>query len=150
MSARYHDISRTGLDRQNRLPRFNMPFELGLFLGIARSTSDKNCVVVDSHQYRYQLFISDIAGQDIKAHNNDPRAAVKVVRDWLRSSPRGEAIPGPSHLWRRYRRFKTQLPVICAALRLKPAEMIFNDYTTVVSEWLKDNQDFPLPSPTDA
>jgi hypothetical protein len=28
-----HDISRTTLDRATRLPRFNMPLELGLFLG---------------------------------------------------------------------------------------------------------------------
>src|SRR5437016_14556161 len=28
-----HDISRTQLDRTNHLSRFNMPFELGLFLG---------------------------------------------------------------------------------------------------------------------
>ena len=28
-----HDISRTGLDNKTRLPRFNMPFELGVFLG---------------------------------------------------------------------------------------------------------------------
>ncbi len=28
-----HDISRTGLDKESRLPRFNVPFELGLFLG---------------------------------------------------------------------------------------------------------------------
>ena len=26
-----HDVSRTELDRRNRLPRFNMPLELGLF-----------------------------------------------------------------------------------------------------------------------
>jgi hypothetical protein len=28
-----HDLSRTELDPENRLPRFNMPFELGLDLG---------------------------------------------------------------------------------------------------------------------
>lgn len=28
-----HDISRTELDKETGLPRFNMPFELGLFLG---------------------------------------------------------------------------------------------------------------------
>lgn len=27
-----HDISRTELDRKSRLPRFNMPLELGIFL----------------------------------------------------------------------------------------------------------------------
>ncbi|KQV44681.1 hypothetical protein [Duganella sp. Root336D2] len=34
-SSRYgvHDISRTELDPANSLPRFNMPLELGLFLG---------------------------------------------------------------------------------------------------------------------
>ena len=28
-----HDLSRTTLDSANRLPRFNMPLELGVFLG---------------------------------------------------------------------------------------------------------------------
>ena len=28
-----HDLSRVELDPDNNLPRFNMPFELGLFLG---------------------------------------------------------------------------------------------------------------------
>jgi hypothetical protein len=31
-----HDISRTGLDLASGLPRFNMPFELGAFLGAKR------------------------------------------------------------------------------------------------------------------
>jgi len=37
-SSRYgiHDISRTELDNVSELPRFNMPFELGLFMGARR------------------------------------------------------------------------------------------------------------------
>ena len=35
-----HDISRTGLDK-NGYPRFNMPFELGLFLGAKRFGDEK-------------------------------------------------------------------------------------------------------------
>ena len=31
-----HDLSRTKLDEINALPRFNMPIELGLFLGAMR------------------------------------------------------------------------------------------------------------------
>ena len=119
-----------------------MPFELGLFLGIARNSDDKNCVVVDREQYRYQQFLSDIAGQDIKAHNNDPEAVVGVIRNWLRSSPTGGSIPGPSHLWGRYRRFKRRLPLICDDLRITPSELTFNDYATVVSEWIRMNPDF--------
>jgi len=35
-----HDISRTDLDKKHQLPRFNMPFELGLFMG-------QNIMVID-------------------------------------------------------------------------------------------------------
>lgn len=31
-----HDISRTGLYRSRRLPRFNMPLELGIFFGMQK------------------------------------------------------------------------------------------------------------------
>lgn len=35
-----HDLSRTGLDPANGLPRFNMPLELGIFLGAKRFGDD--------------------------------------------------------------------------------------------------------------
>jgi len=31
-----HDLSRTELDKSHQLPRFNMPLELGIFLGARR------------------------------------------------------------------------------------------------------------------
>ena len=72
-----HDISRTELDKNSGLPRFNMPLELGVFLGAKKfgrnEQKKKNCLILDKEQYRYQQFISDIAGQDIPAHNNDPK-----------------------------------------------------------------------------
>lgn len=70
-----HDLSRTTLDGRYRLPRFNMPLELGIFLGArrygGRSQSRKVCLILDRDPYRYQVFCSDIAGQDIRAHHND-------------------------------------------------------------------------------
>lgn len=66
-----HDISRTELDSVNDLPRFNMPLELGIFLGAKRFGSakqrKKKCLVLDRERYRFQKFCSDIAGQDIKS-----------------------------------------------------------------------------------
>jgi hypothetical protein len=80
-----HDISRTELDPVNSLPRFNMPLELGLFLGSrkfgSREHRTKVCVILDKEPYRYQKFISDIAGQDIFSHDNDPRKAIEKVRN---------------------------------------------------------------------
>ena len=79
-----HDISRTELDAISSLPRFNMPLELGVFLGAKRfginGQERKNCLILDKEQYRYQQFISDIAGQDVAVHNNNPKKIVTVVR----------------------------------------------------------------------
>ena len=79
-----HDISRTALDPVNNLPRFNMPLELGLFLGAKRfgrgRHQGKSCLILDRTRYRYQRFISDIAGQDISAHGNSASGAIRAVR----------------------------------------------------------------------
>jgi hypothetical protein len=62
-----HDISMTELDRLTGLPRFNMPLELGLFLGAHRFGSKdqrrKVALILDRERYRCQAFISDIAGR---------------------------------------------------------------------------------------
>jgi hypothetical protein len=83
-----HDLSRTSLDAKYRLPRFNMPLELGIFLGAKKyggaRHARKSCLILDREPFRYQIFCSDIAGQDIRAHQNDVGEAIAAVRDWLR------------------------------------------------------------------
>lgn len=138
-----HDISRTELDSVNGLPRFNMPLELGMFLGARRfgrgRQRDKACLVLDRERYRYQKFCSDIAGQDIKSHDGDVRKAVRVVRDWLRSAPstREVRLPSGKKIFERYEAFLADLPDLCEELDLEPDELIYNDYTTLVVEWLR-------------
>jgi hypothetical protein len=78
-----HDISRTEMDGDPPLPRFNMPLELGLFFGAKRygnrDQRAKRALVLDREQYRYQRFISDIAGADIHAHGADPGKCIEQV-----------------------------------------------------------------------
>ena len=103
-----HDISRIEHDIVNNLPRFNMPFELGLFLGARRlersSQRDKQCLVLEAERYRYQKYLSDIAGQDIRQHDNAPAKAVGAVRDWLAASRPKSAnpLPGATAIMRHY------------------------------------------------
>lgn len=83
-----HDISRVELDDANGLPRFNMPLELGLFLGAKAYASEprqkaRRCLILDRERYRYQKFISDIAGQDIRSHDGNPEKALILTRNWL-------------------------------------------------------------------
>ena len=136
-----HDISRTELDEASGLPRFNMPLELGVFLGAKKFGIDeqkrKNCLILDKEQYRYQQFISDIAGQDIQAHNNNPEEIVIVVRNWLRNVSKRETIPSGGIIWERYQEFIADLPQLAQEYQLKVDELIFNDYSWVITKWLK-------------
>ncbi len=138
-----HDISRTELDQNSGFPRFNMPLELGIFLGAKKfgvtDQKRKKCLVLDKAPYRYQQFISDIAGQDVQAHNNEVETIVKVVRNWLRIASDRQAIPGGGIIWRRYQTFMAELPQTAEELRLDVEDLIFNDYAAVIARWMEMN-----------
>jgi hypothetical protein len=74
--------------KAKELPRFNMPFECGIDFGIKLSNpqkyQNKKFLILEKEQYRYQKVISDISGNDIKAHKNNPEQIIKVVRDWFK------------------------------------------------------------------
>jgi hypothetical protein len=136
-----HDISRTEIDPNTGLPRFNMPLELGVDLGCRRFgrafQQEKVCLILDSDRYRYRNFISDIAGQDIRAHRNQPEEAIRQVRNWLTTHAVGKPLPGPAHLVRVYQDFQADLPRILAEIPMTAAEAEFVDYQWAIVEWLK-------------
>ncbi|HEV8124726.1 MAG TPA: hypothetical protein VGP80_10805 [Gemmatimonadales bacterium] len=139
-----HDLSRTTLDATNRLPRFNMPLELGVFLGARRyGGSDqrrKSCLILDRERYRYQIFCSDIAGQDIRSHGNEVDKALAAVRNWLQANRHAaRRLPGPGTLIQRYIEFRQQLPFMCRMENLHPAELTFIDYRRIVEAWIGEN-----------
>lgn len=144
-----HDISRVELDRASNLPRFNMPLELGLFLGAkAFGVADqqaKRCLVLDSEPYRYQKYCSDIAGQDIRAHGNKPQVAIELIRNWLSTTPgaQGQVIPSGSVIAKRYREYRAELPISCEKLQLDQRRLTFSDDVTLVVGWLKQNPWIP-------
>lgn len=139
-----HDISRTEVeDQPYKLPRFNMPLELGLFLGakrFGRRSSQKHCMILDRGPYRYHRFISDIGGQDIRSHDNSPQKAIRRVRDWLQSAPGKAAIPGGDKIWGDYRQFRRELPAIAEEAELNPGELTFIDYLLLVNNWLREHR----------
>jgi hypothetical protein len=140
----FHDISRTASDPVTNLPRFNMPLELGLFLGAKRFGNAeqklKSCLIADVERHRYQKFMSDIAGQDIEPHGGDADVAIRIVRNWLRSAtPRSIRIPGGKAISFRYGAFRRELPSSCAKLHVTVDELTFIDYVTQVEDWLTLN-----------
>ena len=137
-----HDISKTSPDSVNSLPRFNMPLELGLFLGAKHFGQQeqrlKHCIILDKEEYRYQKFISDVAGMDIKAHHHSIEATIPIVRNWL-SSYSEETIPSGSNIYRRYHAFLRQLPAQTEKLNLVTSELTFGDFVTLAIAWIQEN-----------
>jgi hypothetical protein len=147
-----HDLSRTQLDPKNQLPRFNMPLELGLFLGAREFSQDRKprkvCLVLDTEPFRYQKFCSDLAGVDIHAHDNQPEQILRQVCDWLQTQTRQpygsrraepEILPDAGVIFGRYQEFLNELPALCRARRRNPQNLIFPVYTAIVESWLRAN-----------
>jgi hypothetical protein len=138
-----HDISRVELDQNSGLPRFNMPLELGLFLGAQEygvdEQKEKRSLVLDSVPYRYQKFCSDIAGQDIRAHADQPAKAVGAVRAMLATALGTARLPGPARILERYSGFRTVLPALCREFGIALSELQFVELRTFVEEWIQDH-----------
>jgi hypothetical protein len=120
-----------------------MPLELGIFLGAKRfgdtEQRKKVCLILDREKYRYQKFISDIAGQDIRSHGDDPKTAIALVRNCVRSTSPTVSVPGGETIAARYEVFRQELPSLCRGLQLSPAELTFVDYANIVKLWLSQN-----------
>ncbi len=89
-----------------------MPFELGLDLGCryygAPHLRNKQCLVLEKEPYRYQRVLSDISGNDIRAHGSNAKALVTEVRNWLRSAT-DRVLPSGGELWQRFSVFQERL-----------------------------------------
>jgi hypothetical protein len=138
-----HDVSRIEQDLISGLPRFNMPFELGLFLGALqfgdRVHKRKSCLVLSADRYSYQKFISDIAGQDIRQHGNKPKQAVGAVRDWLQSlrSAGEPLLPGATAIMTHYKEFQRALPLLLQESLITNTELAFFDRATLMGAFVK-------------
>lgn len=135
-----HDISKTEVDPDSGLPRFNMPLELGVFLGAKKlggpSHRWKKCIILDSERYRYQKFISDLAGQDIHAHGGKVDRLIREVATWLRDEARDPDVPGGRVIAREFAQFIEIMPKICAVKRLEPDELTYQDFRFMAAEWI--------------
>lgn len=139
-----HDLSRTSLDPRTRLARFNMPFELGLFLGCKLFGGErhrrKSCLILEGKRWQYRKFLSDIAGQDIHAHEHRIPLLIEHIRDWLRAVSGDARLPVGPTIILRYDAFQRALPRICQRVHTTPEKLRFLDYAHIVRCWLKENR----------
>jgi len=85
-SCRYsfHDLSRVELDpHKPRVPRFNMPFELGLVVSWAQHARSHRWYVLEAKSYRAQKSLSDINGTEIYVHDARPIGILRALTNAL-------------------------------------------------------------------
>lgn len=144
-----HDLSRIEIDAKSKLPRFNMPFELGLFHSAKHfgetNQRQKQCLILEKEKYRYQIFISDIAGIDVAPHENSPDKLIFVLRNWLRTASKRTTIPPGAKIKARFYAFEQQIKKACKKQSINYDEMPFIEIIHNMTEWLKINQQAHKP-----
>jgi len=116
-----HDISRCEPLKKGELPRFNMPYEMGLDIGCAAygnpQMRSKRCLILEKIKNRYDTVISDISGQDIKEHNNKPKKVIEKVLEWFTANgaiPVNQ-VPGLSSTWTKYQDCNAKIELTLSA-----------------------------------
>jgi hypothetical protein len=136
-----HDLSRIEPLKDGDLPRFNMPFECGIDFGIKLSNpaqSVKKFLILEKEQYRYHKVISDISGNDIKAHGNQPELVIKAVRDWFK--PVIKDMPGHKSIWLAFCEFESDFEQVLKADGYNPKdinELTFSDIIEHMTTWIE-------------
>lgn len=109
--ARYsiHDLSRCKSHAADEYARMNMPFELGLDLGIRRAAHDlpgqKKFLIFERQPYDLKRALSDLAGQDVAAHHDDYQDVVRKSRDFLKVEAE-RPLPGAARILADYETFQ--------------------------------------------
>ena len=137
-----HDLSRMGLygNLGEEVPRFNMPFELGLFLGSREfggpAGRKKSYLVLDTERHRYKRALSDIGGQDAEPHDDNVETAIERVRNYLDSRPitGDEPLPGVNVIKRELDEFEVLVPSVAAAINLDPDRLTFSNRTQLIAK----------------
>ncbi len=141
-----HDLSRVEVG-YNDLPRFNMPFELGLAIGAKQFGGvrhrNKTSLIMVREPYLLPAYLSDLGGNDPKAHGGSPGKVIGIVRKYLGSRPNQAPLPGQQNLLDRFEQFQTDLPRLGAALHIRHTELNalenYADYCWFLAEFLKQN-----------
>jgi hypothetical protein len=136
-----HDLSRVKLDARTRLPRFNMPWELGVCMG-ARQFGDrrqkkKDFLILEHSPGDCAISCSDLSGVDPEAHGNNTNRAIQHVRTWL-SRHSKHSLAGPEAIKADYESFQSDLPDMLDTLRIKRNEVNFMDLRRSVERWLAE------------
>lgn len=140
-----HDLSRMQSKKKNEIFRLNLAFELGIDIGCrlfkAGRAKNKKCLVLETEKYRIRRALSDLAGSDIKHHNNDPELIVREVRNWFVENGLKKAASATG-IWVRFNKFMVDFYYQRKKEGYKANDlemMPIPEFISFIKEWI-DNQ----------
>lgn len=142
-----HDLSRTQLS-ESLLPRFNMPFELGLVIGAKRFGSgqhkNKRNLVLIEKKFEMPKYLSDLGGNDAVPHENQRDRLITAVRGFLKQYPDGDMLPGAQAIGKNFERFNADLPGLASEANCTEDEVRpfghYPEYLELVTRFLDKAQ----------
>jgi hypothetical protein len=126
-----HDLSRVQLDgNAPRTPRFNMPFELGLTIGMRNA--NHSWIVCESVKRRVNKSLSDLDGTDVYIHSGTVRG---VFRELCNAFVRSERQPTVLQMMQIYRVLRSRFRSILANAGAKDPfnARVFKDLSILAS-----------------
>jgi len=106
--ASIHDLSRVGLSGPLRVPRFNMPFELGIAYALSRQQVHQ-LFVFESREYRLQASLSDLNGHDPHIHGETQAGILRCILNCFGTPEGSPSFAVLMSLTRRLSRFVSEL-----------------------------------------
>jgi hypothetical protein len=106
--ASVHDLSRVTLSGPLRVPRFNMPFELGIAYTVARRSAH-SFFVLEERSHRLQASLSDLNGHDPYIHGGTQTGILRCLLDCFASPSGSPSLGKLQALTLRLSRFVTEL-----------------------------------------
>jgi hypothetical protein len=105
-----HDLSRVQRDaKAPRVPRFNMPFELGLAVAQDAGNRRQTWSVCETVPYRINKSLSDLNGTDVRIHGGTVRGVFGALCEIFVRKTRQ---PSVQEMYRIYRVLRRNLPKI--------------------------------------
>ena len=144
-SSKYsiHDLSRLKSMKKNEFARHNMPFELGIDYGSRKFAEnhfgEKKFLILEKERYDYSKALSDLAGIDIKSHNDNAEDIIRVVRDWFSDTVGIEKPKAATVIWNKFNEFMADFDAERRAEGFKDKdiyEMPTSEFISYIKDWL--------------
>ena len=139
-----HDLSRMKTSKPNDLPRFNMPFELGLDYGCRAYGNNQHrkkiCLILAEKRKHIPGALSDLAGVDPLTHNSSPKQMVVRLRNWIRGNLTRKHLKSGSEMWNLYEDFQSHFTMAMEDNNFSKndiEEMTPNEFMAYIKKWIK-------------